>query len=349
MNDQHMNYMDYVDDGCMNMFTNDQKTQMRSILNTSRAGLLTSLGCIPVSALDASLSLVAPTDTICGSNQFLPVVRLFNYGSTTLTSTTINYELDSDGVQQYIWTGSLATLESQDVSLPMVQASLGAHTFQAWSSSPNGGPDELTSNDSTNSSFTFMNGNSITLTLDYDTFQLANLVTWEIVIDDGSGTVIASGGGYSQNTTTLKSVCLNPGCYIFNLVDPPDNGEGSFNMVDASGQTLFTENDIFTYSANFCVALPPPSVGEITGNESIISIYPNPTTGLVQIASVLLEDGAEEISVINTIGKVVYRLKNPQVNDQSIDIDLSSLPGGVYYITIRTASVSSTRKICLIR
>jgi len=349
MNDQHMNYMDYVDDGCMNMFTNDQKTQMRSILNTSRAGLLTSLGCIPVSALDASLTLVAPMDTICGSNQFMPVVRLFNYGSSTLTSTTINFQLDSGNTQTYIWSGNLATLESEDVSLPMVQASLGTHTFQAWSSSPNGGPDELTTNDSTNSSFIFMNGNSVTLTLDYDTFQLANLVTWDIVIDDGSGTVVASGGGYSQNTTTLKSICLNPGCYIFNLVDPPDNGEGSFNMVDASGQTLFTENDIFSYSANFCVALPPPSVGEIDGNENMVSIYPNPTTGLVQIASVLLEDGVEEIAVINTIGELIYSVRNPEVMSQRTELDLSNLPGGVYFITLRTSSISITKKISLIR
>ena len=40
-----MNYMDYTDDACMNIFTNDQKTRMIAAINTSRAGLLTSNGC----------------------------------------------------------------------------------------------------------------------------------------------------------------------------------------------------------------------------------------------------------------------------------------------------------------
>lgn len=43
--EMYMNYMDYVDDYCMNMFTFDQGTRMQSALNGDRAGLLTSLGC----------------------------------------------------------------------------------------------------------------------------------------------------------------------------------------------------------------------------------------------------------------------------------------------------------------
>ncbi len=40
-----MNYMDYVDDACMNMFTGGQALRMHSALNYERAGILTSLGC----------------------------------------------------------------------------------------------------------------------------------------------------------------------------------------------------------------------------------------------------------------------------------------------------------------
>jgi hypothetical protein len=43
--EMYMNYMDYVDDYCMVMFTFDQGTRMQSALNGDRAGLLTSLGC----------------------------------------------------------------------------------------------------------------------------------------------------------------------------------------------------------------------------------------------------------------------------------------------------------------
>lgn len=47
--EMYMNYMDYVDDACMVMFTAGQSVRMRSALNGTRAGLLTSLGCVPPS------------------------------------------------------------------------------------------------------------------------------------------------------------------------------------------------------------------------------------------------------------------------------------------------------------
>lgn len=43
--EMYMNYMDYVDDYCMVMFTNDQADRMDAALFGLRAGLLTSLGC----------------------------------------------------------------------------------------------------------------------------------------------------------------------------------------------------------------------------------------------------------------------------------------------------------------
>ena len=43
--DMFMNYMDYTDDVCMNMFSQDQKTRMIASINSQRSGLLSSDGC----------------------------------------------------------------------------------------------------------------------------------------------------------------------------------------------------------------------------------------------------------------------------------------------------------------
>ena len=43
--DMFMNYMDYTDDACMNIFTEDQKYRMIASINNNRSGLLTSNGC----------------------------------------------------------------------------------------------------------------------------------------------------------------------------------------------------------------------------------------------------------------------------------------------------------------
>ena len=49
--DMFMNYMDYSNDDCMNVFTQGQKTRMRNAITTSRKGLLTSTGCEVVNGL----------------------------------------------------------------------------------------------------------------------------------------------------------------------------------------------------------------------------------------------------------------------------------------------------------
>ena len=43
--DMFMNYMDYTNDACMNLFTQDQKTRMIASINSFRSDLLTSNGC----------------------------------------------------------------------------------------------------------------------------------------------------------------------------------------------------------------------------------------------------------------------------------------------------------------
>ncbi len=43
--EMYMNYMDYVDDNCMKMFTDGQKVRMRNAINQFRPGLLTSTAC----------------------------------------------------------------------------------------------------------------------------------------------------------------------------------------------------------------------------------------------------------------------------------------------------------------
>jgi len=51
-----MNYMDYTDDACMYMFTNNQKTRVQTALNGSRSSILTSNGCTPVSVPELRLA-----------------------------------------------------------------------------------------------------------------------------------------------------------------------------------------------------------------------------------------------------------------------------------------------------
>jgi hypothetical protein len=58
-----MNYLDYSDDGCMNIFTKDQVTRMEAVLLNSamRVNLTQSPRCIIPSARDARMEICTPT------------------------------------------------------------------------------------------------------------------------------------------------------------------------------------------------------------------------------------------------------------------------------------------------
>lgn len=152
-----MNYMDYSNDACMNMFTLGQATRMSSAVNSFYPTLLTSAGCIPgvIYVNNASLPAIVSPDVnsqLC-STDFTPVVTIKNWGSDTLTSVTINYYIDNNPLLTYLWNGSLVHLETAEVTLPSATASAGTHTFTAYTTTPNGTPDSLTSQDTSSISF----------------------------------------------------------------------------------------------------------------------------------------------------------------------------------------------------
>ncbi|TAL58028.1 MAG: T9SS type A sorting domain-containing protein [Bacteroidetes bacterium] len=155
-----MNYLDYVDDACMVMFSSGQKARMVACLNNWRSSLLTSAAtnCAAVSTLDAGiLSIVSPNWVVCNTT-FTPVVKLNNYGINTLSSCTINYRIDANPNQTFNWTGSLTTGQSANITLPSMITTAGTHTFTSFTSSPNSSTDGTPGNDQ--SSVTFIVSNT---------------------------------------------------------------------------------------------------------------------------------------------------------------------------------------------
>ncbi|HAE13869.1 MAG TPA: hypothetical protein DCG24_06525 [Bacteroidetes bacterium] len=154
-----MNYMDYTDDDCMNMFTEGQADRMWSAIESFYPELLTSDACEPfiLLALDAGVTDISqPVGQDCDGS-VTPVVTIRNWGANVLNSVTINYSIDGGSPNTYNWSGSLASLATANVTLPAVTAGDGIHVMEIYTSEPNGSTDMNTMNDSGETTFSVFN------------------------------------------------------------------------------------------------------------------------------------------------------------------------------------------------
>jgi hypothetical protein len=105
---------------------------------------------------DAGISAITtPNGTIYTANA-TPSVILKNFGTTTLTGTTISYKVDNNAWIDFVWTGSLATNATTTVTLPAITGySIGAHTFTAQTGLVNGNADGNSANNALIANFTY--------------------------------------------------------------------------------------------------------------------------------------------------------------------------------------------------
>lgn len=144
------NYMDYTDDICMNLFTEGQKTRMRTVLEnaTNRFTLVSSPGLIEPSRFADDLAathILEPQLAICETT-IIPTVRVVNYGTTVITSYDVQLLIDGSPIDIQSIITTLPPLASDTVtfSAQLINSDPIDITFQI--SNVNGGSDGNSSN-----------------------------------------------------------------------------------------------------------------------------------------------------------------------------------------------------------
>lgn len=348
------NYLDYTSQTCQDMFTEGQKVRMRTTLESQRTSMLSSLGCMPVYTRDAGITaVISPLGTSCNTS-YIPQVTLTNFGSATLTSCTINYNLNGTNNNTFSWTGNLASGASATVTLPTITASIGNYTFYAFTSSPNGQSDENASNNQSTSSFVVTNGATYTLSVNVDYFGAEN--TWEV--RDENNNIMDFGGPYPNNvqgTIFTESLCLPNGCYSLNFFDSYGDGQsfttGSFSLRDDNNVVLFTRSGNWGPVSNnpFCVTSAPAgsaptadftvSDNLICPNSSVSFTYTgqnNPTT-----YNWIFEGASTAVSTASNPANINYL--NPGVYD--VTLTVSNEYGSDIYTCNNCITVSSNPSI----
>ncbi|UTW60673.1 right-handed parallel beta-helix repeat-containing protein [bacterium SCSIO 12741] len=162
-------------------------------------------------------------------------------------------------------------------------------------------------------------------------------ITFTNIVDNGQNKVEATASAVG-GTTPYQSYTWSNGDTTATSTRLA-NGVNTVTVVDDNGCTFSAQIDIFS---------------EYTGINNLLAtgafqIYPNPTTGLVNIELNL--NGAENVSVrvLTSLGEVVEVVERGEVAQDNISIDLTNLAVGMYYVETTIGSEQVISKIQLSR
>lgn len=295
---------------------------------------------------DAKVKEVKEISEQCVTN-LQPKVEIQNNGQTPLTSLPITYSINSGTPQVYNWTGNLSALGRATVTLPSI-----AYTLQQTNNLEVSIPaDDNASNNTGAQSFakaveTDKSNLTIRITLD----QYGSETSWTlrnsanaIVAQSPVYTDAAGAGAYPQPDININ---VANECYTFTINDSYGDGMNSAQyglggyqiladgvLISGISGGAFGGSDV----RKFGVANPLSNAEFAT---STISIYPNPSNGILTIST----ENNVDVTITDITGKVVFT-KNNVSNNESIN--LSGLQKGVYLAKLTAEGVEETKKIIL--
>jgi hypothetical protein len=355
-NDMPENYMDYTPDACMNIFTINQKDRIQAVMANSprRASLANSSACNDgqTYGFNGALKVLNLNTTSC-SVTFAPTLTLTNKGTTTLTSAIIAYNIDGGTNATYTWTGSLATNASATVTLPTINAGYGSHVFNYFIQSLNSGnADQYSLNDTKSQDFKLVSNfatSQVVITIQRDVY--GSETSWSLT-NNTSGTVVASGSGFSDTaslpalfTQTVSVVSGN--CYTFLISDSYgdgiccDSGQGYYQLKTAENVTIASGGEFGTSeSTNFGVNLTLANNNFLETSNFVV--YPNPAKDQITITNSNVLQMPDSITIVNSLGQKITSKKVSSESD--LNVNVANFSKGIYFITLEKDGNTKTLK-----
>jgi hypothetical protein len=345
-NEMVENYMDYTDDACMNIFTQNQKDRMYVIVNNAdrRKSLKNSLKNVPMALVTNDAEVKIENVFVGVSNKCTNDPRkisLINRGTNNINTATINYNFNNAGSKTIVWNGVLKVNES--VFLEMSDVGTVGDVLNVEVVSVNGFQDGRFSNNKDMA--TIINGvNPETFPFDEINLKLqldnkGSEVTWNLT--NSNGDILLSGGPYEDNNPQfIEHVIetIDDECYSFTINDVGGdglccgNGEGYF-QIGTSDQLItnggsFDSKLVSSFAINFfddkiyVEQNPVYDVltfiyGENLGNNSICEIFD------------ISGKKVKEFTAIKNIHK---------------NVDVIDLQTGIYVLRVTTQRKTSTIK-----
>jgi hypothetical protein len=227
-----------------------------SATNTIVTGFQASVIPIFPNQYDANVTASSANDVVCASTTDIEVT-FKNYGSDTLTSLDLTYDINSGTPFTYNWIGNMASGATETVAITNVSFTPQASNTVNWvASNPNGHTDQNLSNNSSFANFIHFDqdGQVVSgispgnINIDITTDAYGSETTWEIVGEDGI--IYASGGPYSNNTTYNIDVTVPAGqCFEFILYDSYGDGMCCTNGIGSC--YVYDDNIVYVFQGNY--------------------------------------------------------------------------------------------------
>ncbi len=249
--DAYMDYMDYTDDPCMNLFTKGQVERMLASYYIMSPGLAHSNALKEplLTKNDAGIkAILSPVENSFTCNAKIhPRIVLRNYGSYMLDSVLVRYSIAGQPSKIIIVNNLHLTAYSLDtLKLPAIDIEgIGSLKFIASTQKPNGLEDENSSNDKT--TVVFNNNSSASATLPFNETFTSNQFPpngWSVVNTDGYFTWAPTTG--SQLSGYAPSIMMDN-------IEYPEKGEEddlvmpAFNFTNANNPVLIFDHAFALY------------------------------------------------------------------------------------------------------
>ena len=341
--DMFMNFMDYTNDACMNMFTSGQKTRIISAINQYRDNLLSHnlcSGVVPVSSWDCiNGACVDPSNSSGAYGSYNDCLNSCNClgVSLPLYEDFQNNSLPSDW--SIINNDNLSTWEL--INSVGYNSSSSIYVNNA-DYSANGQYDDLIS---PTLDFSFLS--SATLEFDY-AYSLWTDPTSSQVWSDTLIILISSDCGVSwQNIWEKSGQDLVTTAPIYNEFSwsPSSNNDWSSEVINLSAylnqdDILIKFRNVNQYENNLYLdninVQSTPNASEEIKIEHIV--YPNPTNSYIHIEMTSSKFNDIELYISNSIGQTVYSESINLNRERIITINLNDFSEGIYFVNLITST-----------
>ena len=316
--DMYMNFMDYTDDYCMNLFTQGQKNVMKSVLNGIRSDLANNgnsqcqNNCFNVS--------VGPFEMGFESSQSFNGWQIENANSDNTTwqfaqQTNIDWgPYNGDGMAIYFWNQDGVTTADDYLFTPCFQIKEN-HAYR--------------------------------LLFNYACAGSGNEVFSER-LEVGFSNEQTSADFYNLGTDWIMDPINN--AY-------PDYNIKTFIFQSTANTTTSVGFHVISDADKYALQIDDIKIEDLGStvsnhhieNGSSISVYPNPTTGIFAVEVDLKQsEKVLEFVLYDMLGRLVEtRLLNDVSTDQ-INFDLSGKEPGMYILNLNGEHVQHSQKILLI-